>query len=212
MIGLLSGEVKAVDINAAVIDVHGIGFEVHMPSADLATMHIGMPATVYTYMSVSQDAITLFGFLESSSKQMFLQLLKVSGIGPKVALSLLSTLNASKLAHAISDADVNALVKAPGLGKKTAQKVILELKGSINLDAIDGNESGSSSAEATRNEPVDHARMDVIEGLMSLGWRQQDVQLAVDTVIQERSLETPLAQDLVPEVLRAALNALDQGH
>ena len=92
MIGQLTGTVAAVDSTTAVVDVNGIGFAVRMPNADLATLHIGNAAVVHTEMMVSQDAITLYGFLSMESKRMFLQLLKVNGIGPKVALSLLSTL------------------------------------------------------------------------------------------------------------------------
>lgn len=89
MIGQLTGTVAAVDSTTAVVDVNGIGFAVRMPNADLATLHIGNAAVVHTEMMVSQDAITLYGFLSMESKRMFLQLLKVNGIGPKVALSLL---------------------------------------------------------------------------------------------------------------------------
>lgn len=118
MIGQLTGTVAAVDSTTAVVDVNGIGFAVRMPNADLATLHIGNAAVVHTEMMVSQDAITLYGFLSMESKRMFLQLLKVNGIGPKVALSLLSTLPSRQLAQAIHDEDATALAKAPGLGKK----------------------------------------------------------------------------------------------
>lgn len=92
MIGMLHGRVESVDMSSALIEVGGVGYETRMPSADLASMHAGQEVKVYTSLNVSQDAITLFGFLTPASKRMFLQLQKVSGIGPKVALSLLSTL------------------------------------------------------------------------------------------------------------------------
>ena len=91
MIGMLHGRVESVDMSSALIEVGGVGYETRMPSADLASMHAGQEVKVYTSLNVSQDAITLFGFLTPASKRMFLQLQKVSGIGPKVALSLLST-------------------------------------------------------------------------------------------------------------------------
>ena len=141
MIGSLRGTVEMVDTTQAVIEVGSVGYEVRMPSADLSRLHTGQETRVWTYLNVSQDAITLYGFLDSSSKKMFLQLIKVNGVGPKVALSLLSTLTANDLAKAVADNDATALAKAPGIGKKGAQKIILELKGSINLEDTGGEGS-----------------------------------------------------------------------
>ena len=129
MISTLTGRVESVEASSAVIEVHGVGYEVRMAAADLAALHAGQETHVFTSLTISQDAVTLFGFLSPASKRMFLQLQKVSGIGPKVALSLLSTLPPDRLAKAVADGDTAALSKAPGLGKKGAQKIILELGG-----------------------------------------------------------------------------------
>jgi Holliday junction DNA helicase RuvA len=204
MIGMLSGVVDTVDSDAAIIDVSGVGFDVRMPSADLAAMHGGQEVKIYTSMNVSQDAITLYGFRTMASKRMFLQLQKVSGIGPRVALSLLSTLQPERLAKAVADSDATALAKAPGLGKKGAQKIILELKGSIDLDAIEGSSSSNLAHSDT-------GTLQVIEGLMSLGWRQQDAGQAVRLVCQDNDIETPLSPQDVPRVLKLALTSLDRG-
>ena len=115
MIGMLHGQVDFIDAASAIIEVGGVGYETRMPSADLASMHAGQTVKVYTSLNVSQDAITLYGFSSLASKRMFLQLQKVSGIGPKVALSLLSTLPPERLAKAVADGDATALAKAPGL-------------------------------------------------------------------------------------------------
>lgn len=204
MIGLLNGHVESVDADAALISVGGVGYEVRMPAADLSALHAGQETRVFTSLNVSQDAVTLYGFLTQASKRMFLQLQKVSGIGPKVALSLLSTLPPDRLARAVADGDAAALAKAPGLGKKGAQKIILELKGSIDLSQIEG-----SSAPAAAQ--VDTGSMQVVEGLMSLGWRQQDAEHAVHEVCVEEHLETPLTNQDIPRVLKLALSALDRG-
>lgn len=206
MIGMLSGTVAAVDAASALIDVNGVGFEVRMPSADLATLHVGAAVTVMTSMSVAQDAITLFGFLSSSAKRMFLQLQKVSGIGPKVALSLLSTLPSDALIQAIHDEDATALAKAPGLGKKGAQKIILELKGSIDLSGMEPAGGGT-----TQHAPEDTGMLRVVEGLISLGWKQQEAQQAVDAVIEDEGIPTPLSDEDVSTVLRRALASMDRG-
>ena len=123
MISTLTGRVESVEASSAVIEVHGVGYEVRMAAADLAALHAGQETHVFTSLTISQDAVTLFGFLSPASKRMFLQLQKVSGIGPKVALSLLSTLPPDRLAKAVADGDTAALSKAPGLGKKGAQKI-----------------------------------------------------------------------------------------
>ena len=198
MIGMLRGHVESVDAVSAIIEVGGVGYEVRMPSADLASMHAGQEIKVYTSLNVSQDAITL------ASKRMFLQLQKVSGIGPKVALSLLSTLPPDRLARAVADGDATALAKAPGLGKKGAQKIILELKGSIDLSQIEGS-------SATASTPEDTGAEQVVEGLMSLGWHQQDAVHAVQTVCADNQIETPLNAEDVPRVLKLALTSLDRG-
>ena len=204
MIGMLHGQVDSIDAASAIIEVGGVGYETRMPSADLASMHVGQTVKVYTSLNVSQDAITLYGFSSLASKRMFLQLQKVSGIGPKVALSLLSTLPPERLARAVADGDATALAKAPGLGKKGAQKIILELKGSIDLSQIEGAFPETRSTEDTGSEQV-------VEGLMSLGWRQQDAVHAVQEVCENNHIDIPLGDDDVPRVLRLALASLDRG-
>lgn len=204
MIGMLHGQVDSIDAASAIIEVGGVGYETRMPSADLASMHVGQTVKVYTSLNVSQDAITLYGFSSLASKRMFLQLQKVSGIGPKVALSLLSTLPPERLARAVADGDATALAKAPGLGKKGAQKIILELKGSIDLSQIESASPEIRSTEDTGSEQV-------VEGLMSLGWRQQDAVHAVQEVCENNHIDIPLGDDDVPRVLRLALASLDRG-
>ena len=118
-----------------------------------------------------------------------------------------SPLTPSQLAHAIADNDATALAKAPGLGKKGAQKIILELKGSIDLSQIEG----ASAQAAISKSPVDTGTEQVVEGLISLGWRQQDAQQAVAEACAENDIPTPLATDDVPRVLRLALALMDRG-
>ena len=178
--------------------------EVRMAAADLAALHAGQETHVFTSLTISQDAVTLFGFLSPASKRMFLQLQKVSGIGPKVALSLLSTLPPDRLAKAVADGDTAALSKAPGLGKKGAQKIILELAGRIDLDQIRPEADGPS-------ESRDPGARQVIEGLVSLGWRPQTAEEAVRQACDAASIATPISAEDVPRVLKLALSSLDRG-
>ncbi|MBB2954825.1 Holliday junction DNA helicase RuvA [Bifidobacterium commune] len=204
MIGMLSGTVDFVGSDAALIEVNGVGFEVRMPAAEMSALHAGQNVKVFTSLAVSQDAIALYGFLSPSSKRMFLQLQKVSGIGPRVALSLLSTLPPDELARTVRDGDAAALAKAPGLGKKGAQKIILELRGSINIDEI---EQGNTSSKPD----YDNGIRQVIEGLISLGWRENDAAHAVSEVCKANGINTPLEDTEIPHVLKLALTSLDRG-
>ncbi|WP_246905278.1 Holliday junction branch migration protein RuvA [Gardnerella vaginalis] len=206
MIGMLVGQVASVDASTALIVVSGVGYETYMPSQDLSSLHEGQEVRVYTSMQVSQDSITLYAFTTQAAKRMFLQVQKVSGIGPKVALSILSTLNVDRLLKAISEGDVTALSSAPGLGKKGAQKIILELKGSIDLNSLSADASETSSSKT-----IDTGISAVIDGLVSLGWRQSDSQRAVEQVCAENNIVAPVTEADMPNVLRMALTLLDRG-
>ncbi|MFP1694890.1 Holliday junction branch migration protein RuvA [Gardnerella greenwoodii] len=206
MIGMLVGQVASVDARTALIVVSGVGYETYMPSQDLSSLHEGQEVRVYTSMQVSQDSITLYAFTTQAAKRMFLQVQKVSGIGPKVALSILSTLNVDRLLKAISEGDVTALSSAPGLGKKGAQKIILELKGSIDLNSLSVDASEISSSKT-----IDTGISAVIDGLVSLGWRQSDSQRAVEQVCAENNISTPIKDADMPNILRMALASLDRG-
>ncbi|MFU0537606.1 Holliday junction branch migration protein RuvA [Gardnerella greenwoodii] len=206
MIGMLVGQVASVDARTALIVVSGVGYETYMPSQDLSSLHEGQEVRVYTSMQVSQDSITLYAFTTQAAKRMFLQVQKVSGIGPKVALSILSTLNVDRLLKAISEGDVTALSSAPGLGKKGAQKIILELKGSIDFNSLSADASETSSSKT-----IDTGISAVIDGLVSLGWRQSDSQRAVEQVCAENNISTPIKDADMPNILRMALASLDRG-
>lgn len=208
MIGMLVGRVESVDARTALILVSGVGYETYMPTADLATLREGQEVRVYTSMQVSQDALTLYGFTSQSAKKMFLQVQKVSGIGPKVALSLLSTLNVDRLLQAISEGDVTTLSSAPGLGKKGAQKIILELKGSLDSEILTNTDSSSVKSQ---QKISDTSVQSVVEGLVSLGWKQADAQRAVEHVCEKCNFSMPLSDSDMSDVLRKALVSLDRG-
>lgn len=208
MIGMLVGQVESVDARTALIEVSGVGYETYMPTADLATLREGQEVRVYTSMQVSQDALTLYGFTSQSAKKMFLQVQKVSGIGPKVALSLLSTLNVDRLLQAISEGDVTTLSFAPGLGKKGAQKIILELKGSLDSEILTNTDSSSVKSQ---QKISDTSVQSVVEGLVSLGWKQADAQRAVEHVCEKCNFSMPLSDSDMSDILRKALVSLDRG-
>lgn len=199
---MLTGRVSAIEAGCAVIDVSGVGYEVRMPQSDLGSMRSESTVTVFTSLNISQDSVTLYGFLSRSSKSLFIQLQKVSGIGPRVALSILSTLTPDQLAQAVADGDSTALSQSPGLGKKGAQKIILELSGKLDISSIGSTQS---------RKDIDSGSRQVVEGLVSLGWQQHDAEQAVNKVCKENDFPMPLSKQDVPKVLKQALTLLDRG-
>lgn len=202
MLAMLTGRVSAIEAGCAVIDVSGVGYEVRMPQSDLGSMRSESTVTVFTSLNISQDSVTLYGFLSRSSKSLFIQLQKVSGIGPRVALSILSTLTPDQLAQAVADGDSTALSRSPGLGKKGAQKIILELSGKLDISSI-------GRTQPRKN--IDSGSRQVVEGLVSLGWQQHDAEQAVNKVCKENDFPMPLSKQDVPKVLKQALTLLDRG-
>lgn len=202
MLAMLTGRVSAIEAGCAVIDVSGVGYEVRMPQSDLGSMRSESTVTVFTSLNISQDSVTLYGFLSRSSKTLFIQLQKVSGIGPRVALSIISTLTPDQLAQAVADGDSTALSRSPGLGKKGAQKIILELSGKLDISSI-------GSTQPRKN--IDSGSRQVVEGLVSLGWQQHDAEQAVNKVCKENDFPMPLSKQDVPKVLKQALTLLDRG-
>ena len=160
MYSYISGTVAAVKEDCIILDNSGIGYRIFMPSSALDVVNRGMETKVYTFFSVREDAMQLFGFLSEDDLEIFKMLIGVSGIGPKGALAVLGVLSADDLRFAVLSDDAAAISKAPGIGKKTAQKVIIELRDRLNLlDAFEkkaqkAGPAGLPSSENTENEAV----------------------------------------------------------
>lgn len=161
MIAFLSGEVAAVlPPSTACIDVNGVGYAVAMPGGDLAKLEVGKPVRVLTYLSVSDNGLGLYGFLSDEEKALFEKLIGVSKVGPKMALAALSTYTPRELADAIAAQDTARVARIPGVGKKTAERIILELKGTLErgletlFDEGSGTEAVASAALAGATEAL----------------------------------------------------------
>lgn len=165
MIAYVKGIPAYTRADYAVIDVGGVGYKVFMPLSHLGRLPRDKEiVTVYTYTHVREDIQALYGFLSTEDLDIFELLLAVSGVGPKAALSILSTLEPSKLALAVSQGDVKAISAAPGIGKKTAERIVLELKNKIGLDM-------AGSADASDFLPKnDDSFTDAVSALMGLGY------------------------------------------
>ncbi|MBR2189356.1 MAG: Holliday junction branch migration protein RuvA [Eubacterium sp.] len=187
MIAYLKGTIEEIEQDALLIDRGGIGFRVFVPAVLLdGSVRIGDQVKIHTYLNVKEDALTLYGFPTRDDLEVFKMLTGVSGIGPKGAMGILSSLTADDLRYAVLSDDAAFIAKAPGIGKKTAQKVILELKDKFNLeDAIERKLSqGGMAAPGVRAESDEarRAENDAVEALVALGYSGTEALQAVRRV------------------------------
>jgi len=189
MIAYLEGEVIRVTDKELIIDVNHMGFLVGISARDAAAMPApGEMVRVYTYMSVREDDISLFGFLSEDDLQIYRQMLAVSGIGPKAALQILSVLSADDIRLAVLADDPKTIAKAPGIGPKTARKMILELKDRIEIDAsvLEKHEQQQSQAD----EQLNAMKQEVADILMALGYSRSEAVRALRMVQVEEGMDT----------------------
>ena len=181
MIAYLRGKVLALTAETVILDVNGVGYEAYCTGGAFAKMSQGETAELYTYLQVKEDGVTLFGFANPKEKELFLKLISVSGVGPKMGISILASLSADDFAQAVATADVKRLSAVKGLGKKTAEKIVLELHGKISAAEVLGA-SGESpmsaveSASATRLSAQDE---EAVSALMGLGFTRTESTAAV---------------------------------
>lgn len=183
MIAYVNGIVEDITEENAVIDVNGMGYNVKI-SADTAARlpGIGEPVKLYTYTCVREDAFQLYGFLSRGDLEIFKKLITVNGIGPKGGLAILSVMDADDLRYAIMSGDAKAISKAPGIGPKTAQRVILDLKDKISIDdALISREIAATAANAGLQGDTPQKR-EAIEALVSLGYGQAESARAVNAI------------------------------
>ena len=180
MIASVSGVVKATTLSSAVIEVGGVGLSVSLPARFAASLSVGIQAEIFTTLVVREDSLTLFGFDRASSRDFFELLQTVSGIGPKVAQSALSIYEPEELASAISSENSAALERIPGLGKKGAQRAVLELKEKV---------SGLALTRKSNSQIKDNWRTQLLSALIGLGFSARDAQSGVDFLANELGAE-----------------------
>lgn len=193
MIASVRGEVIDVALDHAVIEAAGVGYRVNATPSTLATLRRGTEARLIVAMIVREDSMTLYGFCDSETRDLFQTLMSVSGVGPRLAMAALAVYDATTLRQALSDGDVTALIRVPGIGKRGAERMILELRDKI------GVLSGSGAAPAVNGHAV---RGPVIEALVGLGFPVKQAEETTDKVLAaDREANTSTA-------LRAALSVL----
>ena len=169
MIGKLTGTLLEKNPPQILIDCHGVGYEVDVPMSTFYQLPgLGEPVTLLTHFVVREDAQLLYGFATAPERDAFRQLIKVTGVGPRMALGVLSGLGVQELAQAITAQETGRLVKVPGIGKKTAERLLLELKGKLGADL------GSAHAHASTAQQAD-----ILQALLALGYSDKDAAAAL---------------------------------
>ena len=207
MISYVKGPLMAIEEDVIVVEAGHVGLAIHVPVSLLPELPgMGKEVTVYTYFQVREDAMTLYGFLHSQDRDMFRQLLGVNGIGPKGALGILSVLRPDDLRLAIVSEDVKALAKAPGIGNKTAQRLILELKDKISIDdTLISREIAAGGAQGILTAGSLHIdsekKKEAVEALVALGYGQAESLKAVNALEDVETMDSGA-------ILKAALKKL----
>ena len=189
MIKYLNGILAEVDIDNIVVEVNGIGYGVNVPTTVINYVRdIGSKIKIYTYMNVKEDEMSLYGFLTKDELDVFKRIISVSGIGPKGGLSILSTLSADDLRFAVLSDDAKAISKSPGIGVKTASKLILELKDKFNLqDAFNKKSMSEASLKTNMNNSEVN---DAVEALVALGYSSTEALKAVRSLELDESMDS----------------------
>ncbi|GGQ96191.1 Holliday junction branch migration protein RuvA [Deinococcus ruber] len=181
MIAFLSGTVRDIREASVVLMVSGVGYELLCPASTLGHLSVGAPAELHTRLVVREDSMTLYGFLDTDSLRLFDLLTSVSGVGPKLGLALLSAMPPSALAQGLLSGDTSLLSSVSGVGKKTAERLVLELQNKVPEHLAAGmNASGAAAAVST-------AGRDAVDALMALGFRDAQVRAAVAELLSQDS-------------------------
>ncbi|HEX3612321.1 MAG TPA: Holliday junction branch migration protein RuvA [Sporichthyaceae bacterium] len=206
MISFVSGRVAALGPDAAVIEVGGVGLSLYCTPNTLAGLRLGERAQLSSALIVREDSLTLYGFADDDERAVFELLLTTSGIGPRIAQAMLAVHNPEALRRAVADENLNALIKVPGIGRKGAQRIVLELK-----DRLGPPREASAAVPAARAGQA--AWQDQVAGaLLNLGWSAREAESAVEVVASDLAEDETqrTVEATVSVALRAALRVLDR--
>ncbi len=200
MIGRIAGTLLEKNPPQILVDVGGVGYEVDVPMSTFYNLpNLGEPVALVAHLVVREDAHLLFGFLTEAERALFRQLLKISGIGARIALAVLSGLSVAELAQAVALQETGRIVKIPGIGKKTAERLLLELKGKL---PVAGSAAAKVSAGGTASPGLPDALSDILNALLALGYNEREALGAM------KSLSPDIG---VSDGIRQALKQLGKG-
>ena len=182
MIARLTGRVLTLDQGTLVLDVNGVGYEIEVASSTANSVEIDKIVTLETLLIVREDAQILFGFTELTEKKLFQLLIKINGVGPRLAIGIMSGLNEDELSLAIMEKDIKVLTSLPGVGKKTAERLVIELQDKIVFEKASGKKNKSKMSQELLSD---------LEGtLLNLGYKPQEVDFAIHRIkIESTDLE-----------------------
>ena len=182
MIARLTGRILTLDLNTLVLDVNGVGYEIEVSSFTANSFEVDNIVTLETHLIVREDAQILFGFKEASEKKLFQMLIKINGVGPRLAIGIMSGLGEDQLSLAIMDKDLKILTALPGVGKKTAERLIIELQDKMIFERASG--------EKNRSKISPDVLTDLEGTLLNLGYKPHEVDLAVSRIeVESADLE-----------------------
>ncbi len=198
MIGRLTGHIVDDEAGNALVDVNGVGYEVSIPLGTLGrvTRGLGDVATLYVHTHVREDMFALFGFASAAEREVFRTLISISNVGPKLAMSVLSAISIDELAAAIGRGEIGKLVAIPGVGKKTAERLVLELKGKLQV-VPSGRPVDPAGPVAVASPSADQ----LVATLTRMGFRPNEAERAIATLAQSRDLTTSPMAELVRDAL-----------
>ena len=199
MIGYIQGKVIHSDDGVVLLENNGIGYEIVCSGALYAKLLTDGQGEAYTYLQVRDDGLTLFGFASLEEKKMFLQLVSVSGVGAKMGIAVLSAMNVGDIAVAIASSDVRRLTSVKGLGKKTAERIVLELREKVSAQPAERDRAAGQAAEAPPR--VSDREEDAVVGLMSLGYTRAESVRAVRAAVEGGA-------DSIEEIIMTALRSM----
>ena len=202
MIGRLRGTLAEKQPPHLIIDVNGLGYELEVPMTTLYRLPpVGQPVTLHTHLVVREDAQLLYGFTERREREFFRELIRLNGVGPKLALALMSGLDVDELVRCVQAQDTSALVKVPGVGKKTAERLLVELKDRFKAwETVPSMFQLVSDGPQGASAPAPTAETDAVSALISLGYKPQEASKAV-SAIKEKGLSSE-------ELIRRALKGM----
>lgn len=187
MIASLRGAVSAIALDSFVLDVGGVGYLVHTSPQTLTAVRTGQEILVHTELVVREDSMTVYGFLTKEETDLFRTIQSVSGIGPRIAIAVLAVMDPARFARAVLEEDLKTLTSVPGIGKKGAQRMTLELKDKVApfaANAAAGEEPVAAEVENSQESVLDtRAAKDVVQGLQGLGWPEKGAREAVEAVL-----------------------------
>lgn len=186
MIGRIQGILLEKQAPEILVDIQGVGYEIQVPMNTYYQLpEPGVEILLYTHFVVREDAQILFGFFQQSDRQLFRQLIRVNGVGPKMALAILSGMEAAEFALCVQSKDISSLTRLPGVGKKTAERLVIEMKDKVDSIPVTTEEHPGAETTSSEKMSIRRHQQDAVAALIALGYSQQQSEKAVKNVLQQ---------------------------